>query len=498
MRNLYLLILIMTGGTAFAQMELPGAPQSHATGENPDWTRPFEKVAVDTCGAYFNNYIGLVKSTDIYFEEMRTGSGADFTPYAGRAQRFHANQPIEISGIQFYSFETNPLVDSLMAITVLYDWDDALDSIGAELARDTVWVTHTEFTPLLVDLEVDSYFDSPIVVTEDYIIAVYADTDDSLKIITNDPGGDGGGEGVSFTLYDNPFAPSFTGWYQTLEVFGPLYDLDYLMNPLVKYHLHDDFLMDNDTICPNVVSAVCTDYPQVTNFSDAHYNRFYDTPEGQITWFWGDGLQNTAITDPCHTYLESGTYTVTLIDSIRRYDYFDFTCAVERTKTIVVLDSTKAVGDGIAFGLDASFNSTSINADSVSWNFGDGSEGSTEVSPTHHYETVGTFDAWLTAYGPCNIDSILITVVTDNIGIDPDYKTLHSIYPNPAEESVYIMDLELPTQILVFNLLGEVVYTSQIINNGIEIETKNLAPGAYFIQLTDIINQSTVKLIVRH
>ena len=60
------------------------------------------------------------------------------------------------------------------------------------------------------------------------------------------------------------------------------------------------------------------------------------------------------------------------------------------------------------------------------------------------------------------------------------------------------MDLELPTQIVVFNLLGEVVYTSQTINNGIEIETKNLAPGAYFIQLTDIINQSTVKLIVRH
>ena len=63
---------------------------------------------MDTCGAYFNNYIGLVKTSDIFFEEMRSGDGSDFTPYAGRGQRFHANQPIEVSGLQFYAFQNNP------------------------------------------------------------------------------------------------------------------------------------------------------------------------------------------------------------------------------------------------------------------------------------------------------------------------------------------------------------------------------------------------------
>ena len=498
MRNLYLLVLLLIGASTYAQLELPGPPQSYATDSAPDWTRPATKVAVDTCGAYWNNYVGLVKTSDVYFEEMRTGSGTDFTPYTGRAQRFHADQPIEVSGIQFYSFQNNPLIDSLMVVTVLYDWDDALDSIGTELARDSVWVTHTEFTPLLVDLEVDSYFDSPVVVSEDYIIAVYADTDDSLKIITNDSGGDGAGEAVSFAYYENPVAPSFTGWYQTLETFGPGYDIDYLINPLVRYQLHDDFVMDNDTICPNVVSSVCTDYPQLANFSDPHYNRFYDDPAGKVTWFWGDGLQNTDITNPCHTYLESGTYTITLIDSIRRHDYFDFTCAVERTKTIVVLDSTKAGGSGSSSGLTANFEGDPINADSVSWNFGDGSDISTELDPTHVYETVGTYDVWITAYGPCNIDSVLITLDIDDVGIDPDYKSPFSIYPNPADQSVYIMDLELPTQVVLLNVLGEVVYTTKTNTNGIEIETNNLAPGTYFIQLTDEVGQNTVKLIVRH
>ncbi|MFT5819060.1 MAG: PKD repeat protein [Crocinitomix sp.] len=498
MKNLYLLMLLLVGSVSYAQFELPGAPQSHETATAPDFTRPFEKVAVDTCGPYFNEYIGLVKTTLISFEELRRGDETDFNPYPGRGQRFHANQSIEISGVRFYSFQNNPLEDSLMVVTVLYDWDEALDSTGAELARDSVWVTHTEFTPLLVDLEVNSYFDEPIVVTEDYVIALYAPSNDSLKIITSDAGGDGEGEGVSFVYYDNPVAPSFTGWYQALETFGPGYDLDFLIDPLVRYKMHDDFVMDNDTICPNVVSAVCTDYTQVANFSDPHYNRFYDDPAGKVTWFWGDGLQNTGMTAPCHTYLESGTYTITLIDSIRRHDFFDFTCAIERTKTIVVLDSTKAGGSGTSTGLSASFEGDPINEDSVSWNFGDGSEFSTELDPTHVYDAVGSYDVWITAYGPCNIDSVLITIDIDDVSIDPSYKTTYSIYPNPADQSVYIIDLELPTQVVIFNILGDVVYTGQTSNNGIEIETNHIAPGAYFIQLTDEVEQNTVKLIVRH
>ncbi len=497
MRNLYLLMLLLIGSAAYTQIEFPGAPQSHATGTQPDWTQPITKVAVDTCGAYFNNYVGLVKSTDVYFEELRTGNISDFTPYTGRAQRFHANQPIEVSGIQFYSFQNNPLVDSLMVITILYDWDEALDSAGVELARDSVWVKHTAFTPLLVDLEVDSYFDTPVVVSEDYMIALYADTDDSLKIITNDPSGDGDSEGVSFAYYDNPFAPSFTGWYQTLETFGPAYDLDYLMNPLVRYKLHDDFVMDNDSICPNIVSAVCTDYTQVANFSDPHYNRFYDDPDVKVTWFWGDGLQNTETTAPCHTYMESGTYTITLIDSIRRHDYFDFTCAVERTQTILVLDSTIAAGNGFGFGYMAEFTNESINADSVYWDFGDGF-GSTGDSPGHLYTELGTYDVWLTAYGPCNIDSVLIVYEADDVGIDPTEKTAYTIYPNPADELIYIMDLELPTQIKIYNLLGHIVYTEQTVNNGTKIKTNHLAPGTYFIQLTNESVQNTEKLIIRH
>jgi len=497
MRNIYLLFFLFASTFSFSQIDFLTPPQGISTGETPDFTRPLTREAVDTCGAYFNNYIGLVKTSDIFFEEMRSGDGSDFTPYAGRGQRFHANQPIEVSGLQFYAFQNNPDVDSLMAITVLFDYDEDADSVGIELARDTVYVSHTAFTPLLTDLEVDSYFDEPVTVTEDYIVAVYTATNDSLKIITNSAAaGDGDGEGVSFAYYDNPFAPSFTGWYPTLPTFGPSYDIDYLINPLVRFELHDGFTMSSDSICPNIVSAVCVDYPQFANFSDPHYNRLWDDSTGKITWTWGDGLQNEDLTAPCHTYAESGSYTITLIDSIRRHDYFDFTCAVEVMQTIVVLDSIEIAASHVATGLTVTFEGTATEADSVFWDFGDGSS-STEEDPIHMYDELDTYEVWFYAYGPCNTDSVMISVTTDDAGIsEPESQFL--IYPNPANEFVQIQGVTAGTQIELINIVGAVVLNKTATENTTKIETNYLAPGTYFIRLTTTNSQKTKKLVIKH
>lgn len=497
MKKTYVLLLLFISSFGFAQ-EFPGQPTSLGSGATPDWTRPMSKMAVDTCGAYFNNYVGLVKTTDIYFEEMRTGNAGDFNPYAGRGQRFHANQDIEISGIQFYAFQNNMDVDSIMVVTLLFDYDEAIDSVGAELARDTVWVSHPEFTPLLPDLEVDSYFDEPVVVSEDYIIAMYTSTDDSLKIITNSAvDGDGDMEGVSFAYYENPVAPSFTGWYPTLPTFGPSYDIDYLMNPLVRYKMHDNFVMDNDTICPNEVSAVCVDYPQVANFSDPHYNRFWDDPAGKVEWNWGDGLQNTDLLSLCHTYNESGTFTITLTDSIRRHDFDDFTCAIEVTQTIFVRDSAVANATATSAGLTADFDGSPTLADSVAWDFGDGSDWSTEEDPSHMYDAVGEYDVWFYAYGPCNTDSIRITVTISDVSITENELDV-AIYPNPANDQVFIKGLSAGTTVEVVNIIGEVVYVQQTTGGTFSIRTTGFAQGAYFIRLKNESGETTRKLIVKH
>lgn len=480
-----------------AQTGSISTPKSIATGVKPDWT-PTTRSAVDTCGAYFNNYVGLVKTTDIYFEELRRGNAFDFTPYAGRGQRFHAYQDIEISGLQFYSFQNNPLVDSLMVVTLLFDYDELIDSIGVELARDTVWVKHTAFTPLLTTIEVNSYFDEPVVVTEDYIVALYTSTNDSLKIITNSAvDGDGDGEGVSFAYYNNPVAPSYTGWYSTLPVFGPAYDLDYLINPLVRYKLHDDFTISDDSICPAIVSGLCVDYEQVANFSDPHYNRFAGSPAGKVSWTWDDGFQNTMLTSLCHTYASSGTYTITLKDSIRRHDYFDFTCAVERTKTIVVMDSLIAGASFTSSGLIGTFTNLNPDADSVFWDFGDGSVGSSEENPIHNFPTVGSFDVWYYAYGPCNTDSVHLVVDASDVSLD-ESQISWKIYPNPANSQLTIETPAIFDRVEIMNILGEQIYVRQINASVFTVSTEELAEGTYFVRLSSEAFQTIQPLVIQH
>lgn len=482
---------------SFSQSEELPKPQSNASGIQPDWTKAPTRSAVDTCGAYFNNYVGLVKTTDIYFEELRTGNASDYNPYPGRGQRFHANQPIEISGLQFYSFQNNPLLDSLIVITVLFDYDEIADSVGVELARDTVWVSHTTFTPLLVDLEVNSYFDEPVVVTEDYIVALYTSTNDSLKIITNSAvDGDGDGEGVSFAYYDNPAAPSYTGWYPTLPVFGPSYDLDYLINPLVRFKLHDDFTLSDDSICPTIVSAACVDYIQVANFSDPHYNRFYATPANKVRWTWGDGFQNSVLTTLCHTYETPGTYTITLRDSIRRHDYFDNTCAIERVKSVVVLDSITANASHTGSGLVGTFNSLSVGIDSVTWDFGDGTS-SSEPNPDHIFPTPGSFDVWYYAHGPCNTDSLLIIFNASDVGLNESALSW-SVYPNPAND---FFTIDTPLQdgyVEVLNVLGEVVLKQQLENGQQLLNSTHLANGTYVIRISNGEMQAVKLFVIRH
>lgn len=482
----------------FAQLDELSIPTAEGSGMVPEWGVA-EKTDLDSCGAYFNTYVGFQKTSLIFFESLRTGDGVDFNSYPGRGQRYHAPQEIEISGVQFYAFHTNTLVDSLPAIVAVYDYLPLVDSIGEELARDTVWVSHTEISPFLPSIAVQGFFDEPVTVDQDYVVGMFTFTNDSLKIITNDASGDGAGEGVSFAYYNNPFAPSFTGWYNGLSFFGPTYDVDFLIDPMVKYKLRNEFNILNDSICPNVVSAGCVEYNQMPVFSDPHYNRFYDVPLDRIVWNWGDGLQNTALTSLCHTYAESGTYDITLTDSIRRHNVVDLECNFDLVQTITVLDSAVANFTQSSLGFTSDFTSDPGIVDSVFWDFGDGMGTSTDPNPTYVYTDLGTYDVWFYAYGPCNTDSAMTTITISDVGIeDEDDFNSFVIYPNPSNEIVNIKGIKTGTDIELLNIIGETVYRKRNIGENLAINTKDLPQGAYFVRLTNESMQATQKLIVRH
>ncbi len=112
-------------------------------------------------------------------------------------------------------------------------------------------------------------------------------------------------------------------------------------------------------------------------------------------WYWdfGDG-GNSTMQNPQYTYGDTGTYMVYLIA-------YNNGCADTSLIQNVVILPPKAV---FTYTLSCTnyytvvFQDASAGADSIFWNFGDGSMGSSNNNPVHIYPSRGPFTVTLTAY----------------------------------------------------------------------------------------------------
>jgi len=492
-KNLLFLVFTFIGITLSAQEKLPitnGAFQGP-----PDWGY-VTKAAGDSCGTYFNNYIGLQKTSGVYTEYMRTGDFVNDFYYNGRAQRFTTSQPVEVSGVEFYAYHESLTQDSIMVITSLHTYSSLNDSLGPEITRDTCYVTHLTFDIVLPNISVQSYFDAPITMATDYVIAMHSNENENLIIVASDyTSNDGNAESLSFAQYDNPGSPGGEGWYSAFNYL--IADYDYLMNPLVKYDLHNSFVLVDDTICQDVVSAGCVMYAQQGNFSNHLYNAQSSSPATHLVWLWGDGYQNTDIMNACHTYANPGTFNINLKDTLFRHDFNSPYCIVNVTKPVVVLNLPIPSFSFVQTASTADFTNTSTNSDSVWWDFGDGSPGTDLDNPTHVYTSIGAFNVWLYAYNECHVDSTMLQVTTDDVGIEKDEKQL-TIYPNPSNTNFVVSGLTGESKIELINMLGERIYFYQSNDSQESIAVSHLPTGTYFVKITDDNGQVTKKIAVKH
>ena len=153
----------------------------------------------------------------------------------------------------------------------------------------------------------------------------------------------------------------------------------------------------NTTTYTNYINVV--DYPNAGFYSsstaacpDVNSFQFYNTSTGatSYTWDFGDGSVSTD-PQPTHTYVQSGTFTVTLI-ATNQYGCED---VANRSQYITIYPKPDAsVIANTAFGCDTStvftFSNNSSSITSYLWNFGDGTT-STQANPTHRYRNNGTF-----------------------------------------------------------------------------------------------------------
>ncbi|MDI6792084.1 MAG: PKD domain-containing protein [bacterium] len=131
---------------------------------------------------------------------------------------------------------------------------------------------------------------------------------------------------------------------------------------------------------------------------------FTNNSTGSITsWWWdfGDGSPGSTAQSPPHTYTNTGTYTVKLTvtgdcgtDTKTRTNYI--TVVLAPSADFTAGDTTPCVGAAVSFT-----DHSTGNISGWSWNFGDGSPGSTAQNPLYTYTTAGIYTVILTVTGPC-------------------------------------------------------------------------------------------------
>lgn len=143
-----------------------------------------------------------------------------------------------------------------------------------------------------------------------------------------------------------------------------------------------------------------------------------------------------------------------------------------------------------------SFTNASIAADSYIWDFGDNTT-STEINPTHTYQSNGEYTVTLTASSGCGEDTISYQVVIV-AGIENHFTDNIEIYPNPSSDLLNIKSNQTISKIQILSVDGKIIKTFENINSTKTfIDIENLNNSYYFINIyieNKIIRKPFIKL----
>ena len=134
------------------------------------------------------------------------------------------------------------------------------------------------------------------------------------------------------------------------------------------------------------------------------------------------------------------------------------------------------------------FTNTSENADSYTWNFGDGNESNTE-NPTHAYVSAGTYEVMLKAdYDNCESVSTRTVAVTDNSQAEEFAGDVLATLTDRGVQVTFLFDELKNIRINAYNVLGQQLIEpimGQYGNQTITFSDRRYAANA-LIEVTDL------------
>ena len=339
--------------------------------------------------------------------EVNTAQLDDGFPKYG--QKYFAPDSIKITGVCFYAwvedigFGTVSVDVKIQSIDGTGIPDTAMTEKSIDIIDWPGYFVTGEFTSENIMHCVE--FDSSVTVMGDYAVTLETTTNRDLYVGANSAP-DGAGEGNGLLYYYWLSNPSFDGWYLH-SAFGAAWDFDWGFMPVVEYDFSHAMTIADDTLCLGDTLVLPEDTITIESaiFKHKMYNPNYMTDtlvQVVFSYDYGDGNSDS---DTTHQYATGGDYTVTMVDTAFVPGWGLKTCeGTTQTADIHVDDSTEITDYTYVdnFNKTIDFTSVVINADSVLWDFGDGTTDNT-ADPSHTFPDFLTYNVKLYAYGPCSV-----------------------------------------------------------------------------------------------
>lgn len=253
------------------------------------------------------------------------------------------------------------------------------------------------------------------------------------------------------------------------------YYFEIIGTPVTNSYLSPYAFMLNFSPC----ALPSVDFSYVTNSNNIAFSNLSQNAQS-YSWVFGDGGSSTQ-TNPNHTYLSDGNYTVSLTATNG--------CGNQlMTKTITVSSCQAVVPSFIHLtqALTVQFTNTSINGSVSIWDFGDGT-GSTLNSPTHTFASAGVYDISLVETNSCSSQTAFEQIFVGTTGISEIEHSI-KIYPNPANSSLTIQGEA--GAIEIYNSVGQLVLSFSALEESLrQINVSSLSSGLYCVRTNFGVHQ---------
>lgn len=290
---------------------------------------------------------------------------------------------------------------------------------------------------------------------------------------------------TSPTIYEAPFIMKMSGsgnviWYKLGVTLGVGYSYGVVQNgaevAIAGSHvsLHWQGANDLDTL-----------HSVANQGYDAYIARF-DQQTGDLlsmqsaeTNFGSESYGYSIAADSEGAYYLGGNYSAQLylgpdtlykIGSQRSFFVSKYACTIPKANFAQSLDSSAYV-----------FAYTGTPADSVHWDFGDGSPVSTGDTVAHTYSATGQYIVCATSFDACGDTTFCDTVDVTKVSLYEVLASRTSIYPNPAKDVLYVSNPQDYTSYNLLSLSGKLMHKGELTAVGIDI--KEIQSGIYILQL---------------